>query len=112
MRFDRAADAEHLVEVRACLVRAQLRRIRYVAAAPDHDAVATLSDVAPDQECIGEPTRRDTDVPVHLVGPPFRAHRAVLAADALAPVRRPLALHEARPPAFRANAVIRPRSGT
>src|SRR5439155_22693981 len=64
------------------------------------------------QERVGHLAPDDADVAVDLVGASFIAHRAVLAADALAPVRRPLALHRSGTLASRVKVTILSKSGS
>src|SRR5207247_167130 len=83
MRLERARDFEDLAEIGRGVRIGELGEVGDVAAAPDHDRVARLTDVAANQICVGDAAREDPRISVGVVGTALGAHRTALARLAL-----------------------------
>src|SRR5438132_350932 len=110
VRLERPRDLQDFPEVGRRVWITQLGEVGDVSAAPDHDRVARLTDVAPNEIGIGDAAREDARVAVCLVGSAFRAHRTALARLAFVPVFVPSAAHRRQNPSV-SRAVLPDRPG-
>src|SRR6266545_6370874 len=89
MRLERPSHSQDLEPVGSGFLLAELRRLRHVAASPDHDGVAVL-DVVALKVRVRDLPGEDPCPETGLLGTPLGAHRAALATAQFIERFRPL----------------------